>query len=150
MRNVVVAPGHAVARLDDEGAAQIAGYQAPIPSGPPPRLPGDPAMLRGSNSEPAMHSPHKLSRIKKVRKIGFRARMRTRKGRATPIASAAWAAVSASAPTVRATPEAGSATPSTLVLIGLRGSGKTTLCCLLAAALGSAFIARHVRRAYRR
>ncbi len=29
-----------------------------------------------------MHYPHKLSRIKKVRKIGFRARMRTRKGRA--------------------------------------------------------------------
>ncbi|MFO0783855.1 MAG: 50S ribosomal protein L34 [Phycisphaerales bacterium] len=29
-----------------------------------------------------MHYPHKLSRIKKVRKTGFRARMRTRKGRA--------------------------------------------------------------------
>jgi len=29
-----------------------------------------------------MHYPHKLSRIKKVRKVGFRARMRTRKGRA--------------------------------------------------------------------
>lgn len=41
---------------------------------------------------------------------------------------------------MRATPEAGSATPSTLVLIGLRGSGKTTLGRLLAAALGSAFI----------
>jgi len=29
-----------------------------------------------------MHYPHKVSRIKKVRKVGFRARMRTRKGRA--------------------------------------------------------------------
>lgn len=29
-----------------------------------------------------MHYPHKSSRIKKVRKHGFRARMRTRKGRA--------------------------------------------------------------------
>jgi ribosomal protein L34 len=28
-----------------------------------------------------MHYPHKLSRIKKVRKVGFRARMRTSKGR---------------------------------------------------------------------
>jgi large subunit ribosomal protein L34 len=28
-----------------------------------------------------MHYPHKVSRIKKVRKVGFRARMRTRKGR---------------------------------------------------------------------
>ncbi len=29
-----------------------------------------------------MHYPRKISRIKKVRKQGFRARMRTRKGRA--------------------------------------------------------------------
>ncbi|MCA9286702.1 MAG: 50S ribosomal protein L34 [Phycisphaerales bacterium] len=29
-----------------------------------------------------MHYPHRVSRIKKVRKHGFRARMRTRKGRA--------------------------------------------------------------------
>ena len=29
----------------------------------------------------AMHYPHKSSRIKKVRKVGFRARMRTSKGR---------------------------------------------------------------------
>ncbi len=29
-----------------------------------------------------MHYPHKVSRIKKVRSVGFRARMRTRKGRA--------------------------------------------------------------------
>jgi large subunit ribosomal protein L34 len=29
-----------------------------------------------------MHYPHKLSRIKKLRKLGFRARMKTRKGRA--------------------------------------------------------------------
>ncbi|MDZ4831055.1 MAG: 50S ribosomal protein L34 [Phycisphaerae bacterium] len=28
-----------------------------------------------------MHYPHKLSRIKKLRKLGFRARMRTSKGR---------------------------------------------------------------------
>ncbi len=28
-----------------------------------------------------MHYPHKLSRIKKVRKVGFRARMSTSKGR---------------------------------------------------------------------
>ncbi|MFM1829828.1 MAG: ribosomal protein [Planctomycetota bacterium] len=28
-----------------------------------------------------MHYPHKISRIKKVRKVGFRARMATRKGR---------------------------------------------------------------------
>jgi len=28
-----------------------------------------------------MHYPHKVSRIKKVRKVGFRARMKTRKGR---------------------------------------------------------------------
>jgi large subunit ribosomal protein L34 len=28
-----------------------------------------------------MHYPHKLSRIKKLRKVGFRARMKTRKGR---------------------------------------------------------------------
>lgn len=28
-----------------------------------------------------MHYPHKISRIKKVRKVGFRARMRTSKGR---------------------------------------------------------------------
>ena len=42
---------------------------------------GAPATLRGS-PEPAMHYPHKISRIKKVRKVGFRARMKTRKGRA--------------------------------------------------------------------
>jgi large subunit ribosomal protein L34 len=29
-----------------------------------------------------MHYPRKVSRIKKVRKVGFRARMKTRKGRA--------------------------------------------------------------------
>ncbi|MFZ4465825.1 MAG: 50S ribosomal protein L34 [Phycisphaerales bacterium] len=29
-----------------------------------------------------MHYPHKISRVKKVRKVGFRARMKTRKGRA--------------------------------------------------------------------
>lgn len=28
-----------------------------------------------------MHYPHKVSRIKRVRKIGFRARMRTKNGR---------------------------------------------------------------------
>ncbi|MEY3025211.1 MAG: Ribosomal protein [Planctomycetota bacterium] len=28
-----------------------------------------------------MHYPHKISRIKKIRKVGFRARMSTRKGR---------------------------------------------------------------------
>ena len=28
-----------------------------------------------------MHYPHKISRIKKVRRVGFRARMRTSKGR---------------------------------------------------------------------
>lgn len=28
-----------------------------------------------------MRYPHKVSRIKKVRKVGFRARMKTRKGR---------------------------------------------------------------------
>jgi large subunit ribosomal protein L34 len=28
-----------------------------------------------------MHYPHKISRIKKVRKVGFRARMATSKGR---------------------------------------------------------------------
>ncbi|MHC4832701.1 MAG: 50S ribosomal protein L34 [Planctomycetota bacterium] len=28
-----------------------------------------------------MHYPHKLSRIKKLRKVGFRARMKTSKGR---------------------------------------------------------------------
>jgi ribosomal protein L34 len=30
-----------------------------------------------------MHYPHKTSKIKRVRKIGFRARMRTKKGRQT-------------------------------------------------------------------
>jgi large subunit ribosomal protein L34 len=44
----------------------------------PPR--GDLVTLRGS--ETAMHYPHRISRIKKVRKIGFRARMKTSKGRA--------------------------------------------------------------------
>ena len=29
-----------------------------------------------------MHYPHKISRIKKVRKVSFRTRMSTRKGRA--------------------------------------------------------------------
>lgn len=29
-----------------------------------------------------MHYPHKTSRIKKVRSVGFRSRMKTRKGRA--------------------------------------------------------------------
>ena len=29
-----------------------------------------------------MHYPHRISRIKKVRAVGFRARMKTRKGRA--------------------------------------------------------------------
>ena len=28
-----------------------------------------------------MHYPHKLSRIKKIRKVGFRKRLSTRKGR---------------------------------------------------------------------
>lgn len=28
-----------------------------------------------------MHYPHKLSKVKRARKIGFRARMRTKKGR---------------------------------------------------------------------
>lgn len=28
-----------------------------------------------------MHYPHKISRTKKIRKVGFRARMSTRKGR---------------------------------------------------------------------
>ena len=28
-----------------------------------------------------MHYPHKLSKIKKLRSVGFRARMRSRKGR---------------------------------------------------------------------
>ena len=31
--------------------------------------------------EVLMHYPHKTSRIKKIRKVGFRARMRTSKGR---------------------------------------------------------------------
>jgi large subunit ribosomal protein L34 len=30
-----------------------------------------------------MHYPHKTSRIKRARKIGFRARMKTKKGRQT-------------------------------------------------------------------
>jgi len=30
-----------------------------------------------------MHYPHKVSNTKRVRKIGFRARMRTKKGRQT-------------------------------------------------------------------
>jgi large subunit ribosomal protein L34 len=30
-----------------------------------------------------MHYPHKTSKLKRVRKIGFRARMRTKKGRQT-------------------------------------------------------------------
>jgi large subunit ribosomal protein L34 len=30
-----------------------------------------------------MHYPHKTSKVKRARKIGFRARMRTSKGRAT-------------------------------------------------------------------
>ncbi|MBL9119239.1 MAG: 50S ribosomal protein L34 [Phycisphaerae bacterium] len=29
-----------------------------------------------------MHYPHKISRTKKVRSVGFRSRMKTRKGRA--------------------------------------------------------------------
>ena len=29
-----------------------------------------------------MHYPHKISKVKRARKIGFRARMRTAKGRA--------------------------------------------------------------------
>lgn len=32
-------------------------------------------------SQSAMHYPHKVSRIKKVRAVGFRARMATSKGR---------------------------------------------------------------------
>ncbi|MGA2583713.1 MAG: 50S ribosomal protein L34 [Tepidisphaeraceae bacterium] len=28
-----------------------------------------------------MHYPHKISKVKRARKIGFRARMRTKKGR---------------------------------------------------------------------
>jgi ribosomal protein L34 len=32
-------------------------------------------------TEAAMHYPHKISRIKKVRAVGFRKRMSTRKGR---------------------------------------------------------------------
>lgn len=35
----------------------------------------------GQISESAMHYPHKVSKIKKIRKMGFRARMRTRLGR---------------------------------------------------------------------
>jgi ribosomal protein L34 len=31
--------------------------------------------------EVLMHYPHKISRIKKIRKVGFRARMSTSKGR---------------------------------------------------------------------
>jgi ribosomal protein L34 len=30
-----------------------------------------------------MHYPHKISKVKRARKIGFRARMRTKKGRQT-------------------------------------------------------------------
>lgn len=30
-----------------------------------------------------MHYPHKISKVKRARKIGFRARMKTRGGRAT-------------------------------------------------------------------
>jgi large subunit ribosomal protein L34 len=29
-----------------------------------------------------MHYPHRISKVKRARKLGFRARMRTRKGRA--------------------------------------------------------------------
>lgn len=35
----------------------------------------------GPNQQLAMHYPHKVSRIKKVRSIGFRTRMATSKGR---------------------------------------------------------------------
>lgn len=35
-----------------------------------------------ARKEQPMHYPHKISRTKKVRKVGFRARMKTRKGRA--------------------------------------------------------------------
>ncbi len=39
------------------------------------------ARLADSPEEVAMHYPHKISRIKKVRATGFRKRMSTRKGR---------------------------------------------------------------------
>gem|GEM_PF-167032 len=41
------------------------------------------AQVGGLRYDPrlAMHYPHRISRIKKVRAIGFRARMSTRKGR---------------------------------------------------------------------
>lgn len=56
------------------------GYGAGLRGRPfdPPRPPLAPTRF----ASPAMHYPHKISRIKKVRKVGFRARMRTRKGRA--------------------------------------------------------------------
>lgn len=38
-------------------------------------------MIRRSRRSPDMHYPRRVSKIKKVRKSGFRARMRTKSGR---------------------------------------------------------------------
>jgi ribosomal protein L34 len=38
-------------------------------------------LAQGHTTEIAMHYPHKVSRTKKVRSVGFRSRMSTRKGR---------------------------------------------------------------------
>jgi len=48
----------------------------------PSRPPASLLHFATRHTEPAMHYPHKISRVKKVRKVGFRARMKTRKGRA--------------------------------------------------------------------
>jgi ribosomal protein L34 len=40
-----------------------------------------PEALARAAGTTAMHYPHKISRRKKVRKVGFRRRMKTRKGR---------------------------------------------------------------------
>ena len=41
----------------------------------------DPAGHAGTPRPTVMHYPHRISKVKRARKLGFRARMRTRNGR---------------------------------------------------------------------
>ncbi len=49
--------------------------------GGPPRIPAPIRLIRTDFKERTMHYPHRISRIKRKRAIGFRARMKTRGGR---------------------------------------------------------------------
>jgi large subunit ribosomal protein L34 len=50
---------------------------ATIPSAAPPEVLGPPQPWKS-----AMHYPHRVSNIKRLRQFGFRARMKSKKGRA--------------------------------------------------------------------